>query len=373
MPRERFRETGKGSFYGDVVYDRAVPKDNFLRKLNEVVDWRSFTQKLLRYYKGGGEYGPPPYEPTLILKMLLVSYLYDLSERQVEEYVNDSLSAKHFLGLAVDEAAPDHATLTVFKNRLLARKGEKVFEQLFKRVLSIAKEKGIGFGRIQVVDSVHTIADVNVEKDAGRQKKGQGPRDPNARWGAKGKKPVRDENGKKHEQTEYFFGYKAHVSLNAETGLITSLKVTPGSAYDGHELPDLVKADLSQGVGAKVYAGDKGYDDGDNHEFLWQHGLKSALRLKTTRTKKKDPNKGPWLKLVADPDYEAGLKERYKVERKFGEAKLCHGFRRCRYLGLARYRVQSYLTAMALNLKRMVKLLHGVSFRNQGDIVPRAA
>jgi len=163
------------------------------------------------------------------------------------------------------------------------------------------------------------------------------------------------------------------VSLNAETGLITSLKVTEGSAYDGHELPDLVRSDLAQGVEARVYAGDKGYDDGENHEFLKEKGLKSALRLKRTRTQKKDPNKGPWLKLIADPDYQAGLKERYKVERKFGEAKLWHGFRRCRYLGLVRYRVQSYLTAMVLNLKRMVKLLHGVSFRNQSQIVPRAA
>ena len=68
-----------------------------------------------------------------------------------------------------------------------------------------------------MVDSVHTIADVNVEKDAGRQKKGEGPRDPNARWGVKGKKLVRDEAGKKHEQKEYLFGYNSHVSLNAET------------------------------------------------------------------------------------------------------------------------------------------------------------
>ena len=373
MPQERFRDTGKGSFFGDIVYDRVVPKEHFLRKLNEVVDWRPFTQKLVRFYKGGGEYGPPPYEPALILKMLLVSYLYNLSERQTEDMVNYNLPAKYFVGLGVDEAAPDHATLTLFKNRLLERKGEKVFERLFQKVLKIAKDRGISFGPIQVVDSVHTVADVNPGKDEGRQKKGKGPRDPDARWGVKGKKVAVDEAGKKHEQREYFFGYKSHVSLNAETGLITSLKVTPGSAYDGHELPGLVGGDLAQGVEAQVYAGDKGYDDGENHEFLWQRGLKSALRLKDTRTQKKDPNKGPWLKLIADPDYRAGLKERYKVERKFGEAKLCHGFRRCRYLGLARYRVQSYLTAMVLNLKRMVKLLCGVSFRNQSQIVPRAA
>lgn len=115
-----------------------------------------------------------------MLKMLLVSYLYNLSERQTEEVCNDSLSIKCFLGLGADQGAPDHATLTLFKSRLLARKGEKVFDELFKGVLKIAREKGISFGRIQVVDSVHTTADVNVEKDEYRQKKGKGPRDPDA-------------------------------------------------------------------------------------------------------------------------------------------------------------------------------------------------
>ena len=373
MSRERFRETGKGSFFGDLVYDRVVPQGHFLRKLNEVVDWRPFTKKLLRYYKGGAEYGPPPYEPALLLKMLLLSYLYDLSERQTEDLVNFQLPAKWFVGLAVDESAPDHATLTLFKGRLLARKGEKVFEELFKGILRMAREKGISFGPIQVVDSVHTIANVNVEKDQSRKHRGKRPRDPDARWGVKGKKVVRNEHGEKEEQREYFYGYKSHVSLNAETGLITSLEVSSGEAYDGHYLKSLVEQELKQGLPVEVYAGDRGYDDGENHEFLWQRGLKSALRLKGTRTQKRDPNKGPWLKLLEDPDYQAGLKERYKVERKFGEAKLCHGFRRCRYLGLARYWIQSCLTAMVLNLKGLVKLLYGVSFRNQGRIVPSAA
>ncbi len=63
--------------------------------------------------------------------------------------------------------------------------------------------------------------------------------------------------------------------------------------------------------------------------------------------------------------YREGLKERYKVERKFGEAKTGHGLRRCRYLGLVKYFVQVILTAMALNLKRMVKLLTGIPFRGR--------
>ncbi len=373
LARERFREVGKGSFFGAIVYDRVVPKEHFFRKLNEAVDWGRFTQKLVRYYKGGAEYGPPPYEPVVLLKMLLVAYLYGISERQTEELVDYHLPAKYFVGLGVDEKAPDHSTLTVFKERLLARKGTQAYEDLFGRILKEAKARGIKLGPIQVVDSVHTIADVNVEKNEGRQKKGKGPRDPDARWGVKGTKRVRDEEGQERRQREYFYGYKAHVSLNAQTGLITSLEVSPGLAYDGHHLPSLVAGDLAQGIGAEIYAGDRGYDDGDNHEFLRHRGLKSALRLNDYRTRKKDAHKEPWLKLVADPDYWRGLRERYKIERKFGEAKLWHGLRRCRYLGLARYAIQSYLTAMTLNLKRLVKLLFGIGFRNQGNAAFRAA
>ena len=61
--------------------------------------------------------------------------------------------------------------------------------------------------------------------------------------------------------------------------------------------------------------------------------------------------------------YKEGLKERYKIERKFGEAKQGHGFGRCRYIGTARFAIQSFLTDIVLNLKQMIKLLTGVNFK----------
>ena len=65
-----------------------MPKDHFLVKLNELIPWQRFTYKLIKYYKGKAKEGRPPYDPALILKMLLVSYLYDISERQTEEMAN---------------------------------------------------------------------------------------------------------------------------------------------------------------------------------------------------------------------------------------------------------------------------------------------
>jgi hypothetical protein len=61
--------------------------------------------------------------------------------------------------------------------------------------------------------------------------------------------------------------------------------------------------------------------------------INSAIRLNNYRTEKKDENKARWIKLKESKEYQEGLKERYKIEGKFGEAKKWHGFTRCRYTG----------------------------------------
>ena len=99
-------------------------------------------------------------------------------------------------------------------------------------------------------------------------------------------------------------------------------------------------------------------------------GINSAIRLNSYRTKKKDSNKEGWFKLEGSREYLDGLKERYKVERKFGEARKWHVFTRCRYTGFIRHAIQSYLTFMAINLKRLMKLLTGVNFRGEVRVYP---
>lgn len=245
--------------------------------------------------------------------------------------------------------------MTVFRERLIQGGKLKVFEEMLDEIVQMALKSGIQFGSIQIVDSVHSIVDVNTDKDQKREKKGKGPHDPDARWWVKHKRKVKTEAGKQEEQTEYFFGYKAHVSLNAENGLITSLEVTSGEAYDGHHFCSLVDHDLKQQLPVETYAADKGYDDGNNHYHLELRGLQSAIRLMRTRTEKKDDNKQVWLDLIETPQYRQGLKERYKIERKFGEAKQGHGLGRCRYVGKMKFAVQAFFTAIMLNLKRMVK------------------
>lgn len=366
MSKKRFKGSDIGTFFGDLVYQRAVPNSHFLRQLDELIHWQAFSERLIGLYVGRAEEGRPPYDPVVILKMLLLSYLYNLSERQTEAYVNDSLSAKCFLGLAVDEAAPDHSTLTAFKRRIVERGQEACLQALLEEIVQQARQQGIQFGSIQVVDSTHTLAQVNTEKDERRQnKEGKPPRDGDARWGVKHRRRFRNQRGELVQQAQYFYGYKAHMSLNAEAEMITSVVVTGGNANDGKQLAKLVRRDMAQALPVDTYAGDRGYDDTENHYCLESAGLHSAIKLNTYRTAKKDSHKEVWQALKATSQYQAGQAVRYKIERKYAEAKEHHGLRRCRYLGRLRYAIQVYLTVLVLNFKRMVRLLTGVPFKGR--------
>ena len=86
----------------------------------------------------------------------------------------------------------------------------------------MAKERGVSFGKLQIVDTVHVVADVNLEKDKARQKEGKAPRDKDATWGVKGEKVIVGKDGKRGKKADYFYGYKNQVSLNAEAEMITT-------------------------------------------------------------------------------------------------------------------------------------------------------
>jgi transposase, IS5 family len=363
MSNKRFKEVGMDSFFGRLIYERVVPRNHFLVKLNQLIDWESFSELLLPAYKGAGEVGRPPYRPEVVLKMLVISYLYHISERETEEVTNFNLAIKEFVGLAVDQLAPDHSTLSEFKQRLRAADGWDTFRAISDSVLRQAQAAGIVLGKIQIVDSVHTVADVDNDADRQRQSQGQAPRDRQAQVVNKGRRRKTGPDGQVSMQETRYLGYKSHVSINAATGLITSLEPTGGSAADNQQFPKLLAHDEALGVAAEIYTADKAYDDTDHHYRLWRLGKHSALRLRNFRTAPQNPRRGYWLEMAESPAYQAGLAERYKIERKFGEAKRWHGFGRCRYLGLLRYGIQAHLTALVLNLKRIVTLLTGTHFK----------
>lgn len=299
--------------------------------------------------------------------MLLLSYLYNISERDTEEFVTLNLAGKYFVGLGADEPAPDHTSLTTFKERIVASVGIKGYEAIFNELLRVAMGKGVSFGSIHTVDSVHTIANVNLPKDTFRkEKEGKGPRDPDARWGVKKVRKIKQNDGTIREIKDSFYGYKTHTSRDTQSGLITALTVTSGEGADGGQFQPVVNKDRRLGImtDGAAYTADKAYDDGENHAFLEARGLQSAIILKDTRTKSKQKaNNALWQAFKDREIYRRAAALRYKAEQPFGIAKRCHGFTRARYLGKTRMAIQSYLTFMAINLKQIIRATTGVGFR----------
>ncbi len=84
-------------------------------------------------------------------------------------------------------------------------------------MLRQAQAAGIRLGKIQVVDSVHTVADVDNDADRQRQAQGRAPRNQQAQLVKKGKRRKTGPDGKVRKQNLQYLGYKSHVSVNAET------------------------------------------------------------------------------------------------------------------------------------------------------------
>jgi transposase, IS5 family len=358
-----FKHNTLHSIAGDPLLKYAQGKDHFLFRLNKVIDWDQFTPGLLAAYKGKARVGESPYHPLILFKMLLLAYLLGISERAVEEQCRWYIPARLFVGLGLYDAVPDHATLTLFKQRMQKHDGIKGFKAIFDGIIKQAMEKGVRFGSVQIVDSVHTVANVNNDKDRERHDDGKPSADPDATVVHKGRRSVVRPNGTVEQRELMHLGYKTHVSQDAETGIVTSIKPTTGSSADNKQFMDLVDNDTALGVKADTYTADKGYDDGDLHTQLQRRGKHSALMLTRQRTAKKDASKQMWLEMLLDPFYQAGVQLRYRIERTFGEGKLWHRLGLTRYRGVPNFRIQAYMTFMAINLKRILWHLEGARLR----------
>ena len=152
----------QNSFYGSYLYDKIVPQDHLLRKINQVVDF-SFVHDLVKD-KYTPDFGRPAEDPEFMLRLCLLQYIYGDSDRQVEENARDKLAYKYFLGLAVDEEPPDHSTLCTFRAQRL---GEEKFRQVFENIVRQCIDKGLVKGNRQIIDSTHIVADITINSLTG--------------------------------------------------------------------------------------------------------------------------------------------------------------------------------------------------------------
>jgi transposase len=155
-------KSAQESFYGSYLYDKIVPQDHLLRKINQVVDF-SFVNELVRD-RYTPDFGRPAEDPEFMLRLCLLQYLYGDSDRQVIENARMHNGYKYFLGLAVDEDVPDDTTISCFRTQRL---GEEKFRQVFEQIVQQCIDKGLVKGKRQIIDSTHIIADIAINSLTG--------------------------------------------------------------------------------------------------------------------------------------------------------------------------------------------------------------
>jgi len=328
------RDTKQNSFLGNYVYNAVVPKNHILRKIDEAIDF-SFVYKLARdaYCR---ENGRPGYSPVLMFKLVFLQFLYDLSDYEIEAELNDRLSFKMFAGLEVEEAPPDHSTISRFRDRL----GVERFKDIFNRIVAMAKEKGIVTDKLHIMDST----DVKAKVDLYRLKKEHKDKEPDTY--IDNHSPDKDARpGRKHKNKQ-FYGYKAHAIIDAESEILLNVDATPGNIGDGDELASL-SAPLDP---PKVMTADKAYDSKENHEHLSKNHIRNGIILRKNHTKR-------YIKEHIKRASNVAKKIRPIIEHKLSELKNRHGLGLARYLGLIKMRIQTYLSAICVNVKRMIKLI----------------
>ena len=94
-------------------------KRTFFNQINTLIDWSPIEKIINEHYKKGeSAVGKPSYNGLLLFKMCLLQTWYGLSDYEVEDRVNDSISFSYFCGLNIDNVAPDHSTLSRFRSAM---------------------------------------------------------------------------------------------------------------------------------------------------------------------------------------------------------------------------------------------------------------
>lgn len=118
--------------FADLAVERRKIKSEFFDQVNKVVDWKPISRLIDAHYrKGTSATGTPAYDGLLLFKMGLLQTWYGLSDYEVEDRLNDSISFSRFVGLSLESKSPDHSVLSRFRTHLT---GKGVYGKLFEEL-----------------------------------------------------------------------------------------------------------------------------------------------------------------------------------------------------------------------------------------------
>ncbi|KAJ52908.1 putative transposase [Clostridium tetanomorphum DSM 665] len=140
------------------LYDLIIPKDHFLRQLNDLVDFSFIYDELSNNYSV--DMGRSAKDPIMLFKYLILKITYELSDVDVVERTLYDMSFKYFLNVAPEEVELIHPSLLT-KFRKLRLKDMNLLDLLIKKTVEVAIAKGVLVSKTLIVDATHTRARYN--------------------------------------------------------------------------------------------------------------------------------------------------------------------------------------------------------------------
>ena len=128
--------------------DSMIPEDHLLRRIKNCVNFDFIYEKAAPYYS---HVGRKSIDPVVLIKMLLIGYLYGIkSERRLEEEVSLNLAYRWFCGIDLMDRVPDHSTFSQNRRRRFQEAG--IFREIFNEIVLKCIDLGIASGEIGVAD-----------------------------------------------------------------------------------------------------------------------------------------------------------------------------------------------------------------------------
>jgi len=292
-------------------------RERFLGEIEAATPWSALVVQLEPFYPKGGGRGRPAVGLERMLRMYVVQQCLGLSDEGIEDAVYDSQAIRGFIGIDLArETAPDATTLLKFR-RLLEKHG--LTQTIFTAINAHLAAKGLMLREGTVVDATIISAPSSTKNRTGT-------RDPEMHQTKKGK--------------NWFFGMKAHIGADRDSGLVHTVVGTAANVSDV-----AVGNDLLHGDETDVFA-DAGYQGAEKRPEAGAAAWHVAMRPSVRKRWKRQPRIG---KLI---DYVERLKAavRAKVEHPFHIVKNRFGLKKVRYRGLAKNTAQLFTLFGLANL-----------------------
>ena len=295
-------------------------KKEFLNKMDSVIPWETFVKEIEPYYYKG-ERGNKPYPLELMLRIYMLQNLYDLADMKIMYEILDSRAFTEFCCINSPDEVPDGDTIGRFRN-LLNKYGLQ--QTIFETVVDLLLQRGLILKKGTIVDSTFIEAPSSTKN---KEKK----RDPEAHSAKKG--------------NTWHFGYKMHIGVDRDSGLVHHVKTTSANEHDVTATSELMHGE------EETLNGDSGYIGADKRPEAIRKN-KQGKKIKYIINRKQSSIN----KLSKSGQYAAKKREhekssvRCKVEHVFAVVKRLFGYRKTRYRGLRKQMLKSYIMFALANL-----------------------